>query len=87
LGIVCVREHLTPGAEQFVKTLMESGVNTWVLSGDDEESAVNIAHYLNIIDSKKYPQVYTIGEKDRESIFGKLKSILYEMKDIIAPQH
>ncbi len=41
------------GASNFVRFLRESSLNTWILSGDEEENTINIAYSLKLINKKK----------------------------------
>ncbi|XP_057301942.1 phospholipid-transporting ATPase IF-like isoform X1 [Hydractinia symbiolongicarpus] len=44
LGATAVEDKLQDGVKQTIEALREAGIKVWVLTGDKEETAVNISH-------------------------------------------
>lgn len=54
LGATAIEDRLQDGVPECIKELVTAGVNIWVLTGDKEETAINIAVACNLIQPKEY---------------------------------
>jgi phospholipid-translocating P-type ATPase (flippase) len=50
LGATAIEDKLQAGVSQCIKDLAVAGIATWVLTGDKEETAINIAHACLLLD-------------------------------------
>lgn len=63
----------------------DSNINTWILSGDHDNSVNNFVHYINLIENDKKNRVFRLDDLEKEGVNAKIKSILFELKNIIDP--
>jgi len=52
--MIGLKDVIKDGAAELLKFLNETNINTWVLSGDDEESTKALASTLKIINSDNH---------------------------------
>lgn len=48
IGFIALGDTIKPEAQQFIAQLQQRGIEPVMLTGDNEEAAKNIAHYLNM---------------------------------------
>jgi phospholipid-translocating P-type ATPase (flippase) len=80
IGATAIEDKLQDGVPQCIADLATAGIATWVLTGDKEETAINIAHaclLLNdtmctiVINLKKFPTLDAI----RNELVGRARQI------------
>lgn len=49
LGATAIEDKLQEGVPESIHTLMESGIKIWVLTGDRQETAINIGYSCKLI--------------------------------------
>ncbi|OQR98060.1 phospholipid-transporting ATPase [Thraustotheca clavata] len=49
LGATAIEDKLQPGVPDTIATLAEAGIKIWVLTGDKEETAINIGYACNLL--------------------------------------
>ena len=54
LGVTAVEDRLQPGAAQTVSCIRQAGIKTWMLTGDKEETAVNVAFACGLFDQSMH---------------------------------
>ena len=54
LGATAIEDRLQDGVPECIALLAEAGINFWVLTGDKEETAINIAVACNLVLPKHY---------------------------------
>jgi len=50
----CLRLHRFPSVPECIAELAKAGISIWVLTGDKEETAINIAVACNLVLPKQY---------------------------------
>ncbi|XP_041360414.1 phospholipid-transporting ATPase VA-like [Gigantopelta aegis] len=53
LGATGIEDKLQEGVPEAIATLREAGINIWVLTGDKQETAIQIAYASHLIDEKQ----------------------------------
>uniref|UniRef100_A0A5F8GUZ9 Phospholipid-transporting ATPase n=1 Tax=Monodelphis domestica TaxID=13616 RepID=A0A5F8GUZ9_MONDO len=63
LGATGIEDRLQEGVPDTITALREAGVQIWVLTGDKQETAVNIAHSCKLLEQRD--MVYTINTESQ----------------------
>jgi len=64
LGATAVQDNLQDGVVETLRDLKEANINVWVLTGDKEETAVNIGFACGIIDNRTGRHFITASKKN-----------------------
>uniref|UniRef100_A0A5F8GTZ8 Phospholipid-transporting ATPase n=1 Tax=Monodelphis domestica TaxID=13616 RepID=A0A5F8GTZ8_MONDO len=78
LGATGIEDRLQEGVPDTITALREAGVQIWVLTGDKQETAVNIAHSCKLLEQRD--MVYTINTESQETCESILNCALEEVK-------
>uniref|UniRef100_A0A5F9D2I4 Phospholipid-transporting ATPase n=1 Tax=Oryctolagus cuniculus TaxID=9986 RepID=A0A5F9D2I4_RABIT len=73
LGATAIEDKLQDGVPETVMTLSKAKIKIWVLTGDKQETAVNIAYSCNIFEDEM-DEVFTVKGKDSETVRQELRS-------------
>jgi phospholipid-transporting ATPase len=70
IGTSAIEDRLQDGVPEAIKLLMEAQIRIWVLTGDKEETAIEIAKSCNLIQSTMdYKELfYTTAEETRDNL-------------------
>uniref|UniRef100_A0A8C8VG02 Phospholipid-transporting ATPase n=1 Tax=Pelusios castaneus TaxID=367368 RepID=A0A8C8VG02_9SAUR len=78
LGATGIEDRLQDGVPDTIAALREAGIQIWVLTGDKQETAVNIAHSCKLLDQKD--TVFTINTENKETCESLLDLTLEEVR-------
>ncbi|XP_036605637.1 probable phospholipid-transporting ATPase VB [Trichosurus vulpecula] len=78
LGATGIEDRLQEGVPDTIAALREAGIQIWVLTGDKQETAVNIAYSCKLLDQTD--TVYTINTESQETCESILNCALEEVK-------
>uniref|UniRef100_A0A8I3VYI5 Phospholipid-transporting ATPase n=1 Tax=Callithrix jacchus TaxID=9483 RepID=A0A8I3VYI5_CALJA len=78
LGATGIEDRLQEGVPDTIAALREAGIQLWVLTGDKQETAVNIAHSCKLLDQTD--TVYSINTENQETCESILNCALEELK-------
>ncbi|XP_069825818.1 phospholipid-transporting ATPase VB isoform X2 [Dendropsophus ebraccatus] len=78
LGATGIEDRLQDGVPDTIAALREAGINIWVLTGDKQETAVNIAYSCQLLDQSD--MVFTINTESKETCESILDCTLEEVK-------
>ncbi|XP_072002006.1 phospholipid-transporting ATPase VB isoform X2 [Engystomops pustulosus] len=78
LGATGIEDRLQDGVPDTIASLREAGINVWVLTGDKQETAVNIAYSCQLLDQSD--TVFTINTESKETCESILDCTLEEVK-------
>uniref|UniRef100_A0A673U3I7 Phospholipid-transporting ATPase n=1 Tax=Suricata suricatta TaxID=37032 RepID=A0A673U3I7_SURSU len=84
LGATGIEDQLQEGVPDTVAALQEAGIQLWVLTGDKQETAVNIAYSCGLLDQTD--TVYSINTENQETCESILNYALEEIKQFPGPQ-
>lgn len=62
LGATGIEDKLQAGVPECIAELVQAGLNIWVLTGDKEETAINIAVACNLLQPKEYMEQIIINQ-------------------------
>ncbi|XP_074217890.1 phospholipid-transporting ATPase FetA-like isoform X12 [Camelus bactrianus] len=79
LGATAIEDKLQDGVPETIITLSQAKIKIWVLTGDKQETAVNIAYACNIFDDEMDGMFIVEGE-DNETVWQELRSAREKMK-------
>ncbi|XP_008515374.2 phospholipid-transporting ATPase VB isoform X2 [Equus przewalskii] len=88
LGATGIEDRLQEGVPDTIAALREAGIQLWVLTGDKQETAVNIAYSCRLLDQTD--TVYSINTESQETCESILNCALEEVKqfhEVRKPDH
>ncbi|KAM5171285.1 phospholipid-transporting ATPase VB [Mantella aurantiaca] len=80
LGATGIEDRLQEGVPDTIAALREAGINIWVLTGDKQETAINIAYSCQLLDQSD--MVFTINTESKETCESIIDCTLEEIKNI-----
>ncbi|XP_006631939.2 phospholipid-transporting ATPase VB isoform X1 [Lepisosteus oculatus] len=78
LGATGIEDRLQEGVPDTIEALREAGIQIWVLTGDKQETAVNIAYSCKLLDQTDI--VFTINTDSKEACESILDCTIEEVK-------
>lgn len=84
LGATGIEDRLQEGVPDTVAALREAGIQLWVLTGDKQETAVNIAYSCKLL--HQTDTVYSINTESQETCESILNCVLEEVKQCHGPR-
>ncbi|KAJ7316241.1 hypothetical protein JRQ81_002403 [Phrynocephalus forsythii] len=78
LGATGIEDRLQDGVPDTIAAFREAGIQTWVLTGDKQETAVNIAYACKLLNQRD--TVFTINTESKETCESLLDITLEEVK-------
>ncbi|XP_056358393.1 phospholipid-transporting ATPase VB [Oenanthe melanoleuca] len=78
LGATAIEDRLQDGVPDTIVSLREAGIKIWVLTGDKQETAVNIAYSCKLLNQRD--TVFTINTENKETCESLLDLTLEEVK-------
>ncbi|XP_068133918.1 phospholipid-transporting ATPase VB isoform X2 [Hyperolius riggenbachi] len=78
LGATGIEDRLQDGVPDTIASLREAGINIWVLTGDKQETAVNIAYSCQLLDQSD--MVFTINTESKETCESIIDCTLEEVR-------
>ncbi|XP_036279516.1 phospholipid-transporting ATPase VB isoform X3 [Pipistrellus kuhlii] len=84
LGATGIEDRLQEGVPDTIAALREAGIQIWVLTGDKQETAVNIAYSCRLLDQTD--TVYSINTESQETCESILSCALEEVKQFHGPR-
>uniref|UniRef100_A0A8C5KLF5 Phospholipid-transporting ATPase n=1 Tax=Jaculus jaculus TaxID=51337 RepID=A0A8C5KLF5_JACJA len=84
LGATGIEDRLQEGVPDTIAALREAGIQLWVLTGDKQETAVNIAYSCRLLDQTD--TVYSINTESEETCESILNCALEEVRQFHEPQ-
>ncbi|XP_030068472.1 phospholipid-transporting ATPase VB isoform X2 [Microcaecilia unicolor] len=83
LGATGIEDRLQEGVPDTIAALREAGIQIWVLTGDKQETAINIAYSCQLLDQKD--MVFTINTETKEICESLLDCTLEEVRKYSTP--
>eukprot|EP00027_Filamoeba_sp_ATCC50430_P017093 CAMPEP_0168565858 /NCGR_PEP_ID=MMETSP0413-20121227/14088_1 /TAXON_ID=136452 /ORGANISM="Filamoeba nolandi, Strain NC-AS-23-1" /LENGTH=1122 /DNA_ID=CAMNT_0008597795 /DNA_START=123 /DNA_END=3488 /DNA_ORIENTATION=+ len=84
LGASAVEDQLQKGVPETIATLLKAGIKIWVLTGDKQETAINIGYSCRLLNQNQ--NIMIINTDSLESTAAALEQKLNECNDFIAQQ-
>jgi len=82
IGCTAIEDRLQTGVPECIEVLAQAGIKIWMLTGDKEETALNIAIACNLVQPREYMKHVIVNSQvcpTGEEIYKLLLSEIYEM--------
>ncbi|EFA80510.1 P-type ATPase [Heterostelium album PN500] len=79
LGVVGIEDRLQEHVPETIKTLSKAGIKIWMLTGDKQETAINIGISCNLLDSK---DLMILNENNKDLLLAKINQYLQELESV-----
>uniref|UniRef100_A0A7S3HLE4 Phospholipid-transporting ATPase n=2 Tax=Spumella elongata TaxID=89044 RepID=A0A7S3HLE4_9STRA len=79
-GATAIEDRLQDGVPECIAELAKAGINIWVLTGDKEETAINIAVACNLVLPTEYMEQVIINKHTAPDLDKAKATFQYEMK-------
>lgn len=80
LGVTAIEDRLQDGVPETIETLRRAGINFWMLTGDKQNTAIQIALSCNFISPEPKGQLLLIDGKTNGEVCRSLERVLLTMK-------
>ncbi|XP_068655979.1 phospholipid-transporting ATPase 2 isoform X3 [Aristolochia californica] len=80
LGVTAIEDRLQDGVPETIETLRKAGINFWMLTGDKQNTAIQIALSCNFISPEPKGQLLLINGKTEDDVLRSLERVLLTMK-------
>lgn len=80
LGATAIEDRLQDGVPETIETLRKAGINFWMLTGDKQNTAIQIALLCNFISPEPEGQLLLIQGKNLDEVSRSLERVLLTMR-------
>ncbi|KHG01209.1 Phospholipid-transporting ATPase 2 -like protein [Gossypium arboreum] len=80
LGVTAIEDRLQDGVPETIETLRKAGINFWMLTGDKQNTAIQIALSCNFISPEPKGQLLLIDGKTEDEVCRSLERVLLTMR-------
>ncbi|KAL2331677.1 hypothetical protein Fmac_019258 [Flemingia macrophylla] len=80
LGVTAIEDRLQDGVPETIETLRKAGINFWMLTGDKQNTAIQIALSCNFISPEPKGQLLSIDGKTQDDVCRSLERVLRTMR-------
>ncbi|GAB2274776.1 Alanine aminotransferase 2 [Dionaea muscipula] len=86
LGVTAIEDRLQEGVPETIETLRQAGINFWMLTGDKQNTAIQIALSCNFISPAPKGLLLLIDGKTEDEIHKSLECVLLTMRTSEQPK-
>lgn len=80
LGVAAIEDRLQDGVPETIEALRKAGVNFWMLTGDKQNTAIQIALSCNLVSPEPKGQLLLINGKTEDEVCQSLERVLLTMR-------
>ncbi|KAL8107222.1 phospholipid-transporting ATPase 2-like isoform X1 [Apium graveolens] len=80
LGVAAIEDRLQDGVPETIETLRKAGINFWMLTGDKQNTAIQIALSCNFVSPEPKGQLLLINGKTEDEVCRNLERVLLTMR-------
>ncbi|KAG7983659.1 hypothetical protein I3843_04G117800 [Carya illinoinensis] len=80
LGVTAIEDRLQDGVPETIETLRKAGINFWMLTGDKQNTAIQIALSCNFISPEPKGQLLSIDGRTEDEVHRSLERVLLTMR-------
>ncbi|KAI4322704.1 hypothetical protein L6164_022373 [Bauhinia variegata] len=80
LGVTAIEDRLQDGVPETIEALRKAGINFWMLTGDKQNTAIQIALSCNFISPEPKGQLLSIDGKTEDEVHRSLERVLLTMR-------
>jgi len=78
IGVTAIEDKLQQGVPAAIETLLDAGIRIWMITGDKQETAINIAVSCNLV--KRVDSLMIINVGDAEALTPFVSRVLLKQK-------
>lgn len=67
IGVTAIEDKLQDGVPAAIETLLDAGIRVWMITGDKQETAVNIAVSCNLVKDVENIMTVNVDDKDEDA--------------------
>ncbi|XP_041465604.1 probable phospholipid-transporting ATPase IM [Lytechinus variegatus] len=82
LGATAIEDKLQDGVPQTIQNLHKANIKLWVLTGDKQETAINIGYSCNLL-TEDLNEIFIISAKEKVEAREELEGALCKIKDVM----
>ncbi|KAF0893887.1 hypothetical protein E2562_031422, partial [Oryza meyeriana var. granulata] len=82
LGVTAIEDRLQDGVPETIKLLKSAGINVWMITGDKQNTAIQIGLLCNLIAPEPNSQLLSINGKTEDDVLRSLERALSTMKSM-----
>ena len=84
VGATAIEDKLQDGVPQTIQNILTAGIKLWVLTGDKQETAINIGYSSNILTDELYKdEPFIVDGDSHETVQHQLSEIKNVMKEAV----
>lgn len=80
LGVAAIEDRLQDGVPETISTLRKAGINFWMLTGDKQNTAIQIALSCNFVSPEPKGQLLLLNGKTEDEVCRSLERVLLTMR-------
>ncbi|CAI9262076.1 unnamed protein product [Lactuca saligna] len=80
LGVAAIEDRLQDGVPETIETLRKAGINFWMLTGDKQNTAIQIALSCNFVSPEPKGQLLLVNGKTEDEVCRNLERVLLTMR-------
>ncbi|CAH9087283.1 unnamed protein product [Cuscuta epithymum] len=80
LGVVAIEDRLQDAVPETIETLRKAGIFFWMLTGDKQNTAIQIARSCNLVSPEPRGQLLPINGKTEDEVSKSLERVLLTMR-------
>ncbi|EYU20392.1 hypothetical protein ABFS82_01G016500 [Erythranthe guttata] len=80
LGVAAIEDRLQDGVPETIATLRKAGINFWMLTGDKQNTAIQIALSCNFVSPEPKGQLLMVDGKTEDEVCRSLERVLLTMR-------
>ncbi|KAL3818984.1 hypothetical protein ACJIZ3_004889 [Penstemon smallii] len=80
IGVAAIEDRLQDGVPETIETLRKAGLNFWMLTGDKQNTAIQIALSCNFVSPEPKGQLLMINGKTEDEVCRNLERVLLTMR-------
>ncbi|KAL3629997.1 Alanine aminotransferase 2 [Castilleja foliolosa] len=80
LGVAAIEDRLQDGVPETIENLRKAGINFWMLTGDKQSTAIQIALSCNFVSPEPKGQLLMIDGKTEDEVSRSLERVLLTMR-------
>ncbi|KAM3305924.1 phospholipid-transporting ATPase 2 isoform X1 [Capsicum chacoense] len=80
IGVAAIEDHLQDAVPETIETLRKAGINFWMLTGDKQNTAIQIARSCNFVSPEPKGQLLLINGRTDDEVGQSLERVLLTMR-------
>lgn len=82
IGATAIEDKLQDGVPVAIENLHKANIKLWVLTGDKQETAINIGYSCNLL-NEEMKEIFVIDQIDEEGAKEAMRNALNKIRDVI----